>query len=91
MPDARISFFAKSRAGKIFSFMTKGQHHRKRSVILGIESGATRTIGILADTLGVLLHRLETGPGKVRLMNDAQWINLFRSLRVEGWQPMAVE
>ena len=43
-----------------------------RPFFLGLEGGGTRTVAILADAAGQLLHRVEAGPANVKLLDDAQ-------------------
>ena len=43
-----------------------------RPFFLGLEGGGTRTVAILADAAGQLLHRVEAGPANVELLDDAQ-------------------
>jgi len=47
---------------------------------LGIESGGTRTVALLADDTGKVLNRLEFGPANLRLLSDAQLIRHFRAI-----------
>lgn len=51
-----------------------------RPFFLGIEGGGTRTVALMADADGRLLHRFEAGPGNVRLLNDVELVRLFQSI-----------
>src|SRR5581483_10097646 len=47
---------------------------------LGIEGSATRTVALLADAGGQLLHRLELGPANLQLLTDRQLSHHFRAI-----------
>ena len=47
---------------------------------LGIEGGGTRTVALLADGGGRVLHRLETGPANMKLLTEAELTRHFRSI-----------
>jgi N-acetylmuramic acid 6-phosphate etherase len=61
-----------------------------RPLFLGIEGGGTHTVAVLADARQRFLHRFETGPANIKLLNDAQLTRLFRSIAAEFPQPDTV-
>ena len=60
--------------------MATGYKQSVRPFFLGIEGGGTRTVALMADADGRVLHRIEAGPGNLRLLNDAELLRLFRSI-----------
>src|SRR5579859_45524 len=70
--------------------MAIGSKQSARPFFLGIEGGGTRTVALLADAGGQVLHRLEAGPGNLRLLNDAELLRLFRSIAAALPKPDAV-
>jgi N-acetylmuramic acid 6-phosphate etherase len=58
-----------------------------RPLFLGIEGGGTRTVALLADARRHFLHRFETGPANVKLLNDTQLVRLLRSIADAFPQP----
>lgn len=59
-------------------------------LLLGIEGGGTRTVGLLTDAAGQLVRRFEAGPGNLRLLTDAQLNRLLRQFRDTGCPPAAI-
>src|SRR6266567_3849783 len=70
--------------------MTSASKSPDRGRFLGIEGGGTRTIALLVDGNGQLLHRLETGPANVKLLTNAQLTRHFRALAAEFPSPDAL-
>jgi N-acetylmuramic acid 6-phosphate etherase len=60
-------------------------------VFLGIESGGTRSVAILADAHAKCVRRLEHDePANLRLLNDAQLLRLFQTIGVQLPRPTAL-
>jgi len=59
-------------------------------LFLGIEGGGTRTVAVLANGSGTRVKRLEVGPGNVKLLSDAQLVELFESIGAALPRPDAV-
>jgi N-acetylmuramic acid 6-phosphate etherase len=59
-------------------------------IFLGIEGGATHTVALAVNGAGQVLHRLETGPANLRLLNDAQLTRHFRFFRSRIPSPAAI-
>lgn len=57
------------------------------NLFLGIEGGATRTVALLADDKGRLLHRVERGPANLRLLTDSSLKTLLASISKEFPRP----
>jgi len=70
--------------------MAPNQKRPLEPLFLGIEGGGTRTVALMADARGKLVKRLETGPGNVRLLNDAQLLELFQGIAAKFPSPDAV-
>src|SRR5438445_11944118 len=58
--------------------MAIGSKQSARPFFLGIEGDGTRTVALMADAGGQVLHRFEAGPGNLRLLNDVELARLFR-------------
>src|SRR6266404_3490277 len=58
--------------------------------LLGIECGATRTVGLCADLQLRLVARCEAGPANLRLLNDAELLRHFRGIAAQLALPVAV-
>jgi N-acetylglucosamine kinase-like BadF-type ATPase len=65
-------------------------NHITGPLFLGIEGGGSHTVAILADAKQNLIKRFEAGPANVRLLNDAQLFELFKSIATALPQPAAV-
>ena len=59
--------------------MTNG-HKAKRPLVLGIQSGGTRTVALMADVDGQSILRREFGPGNLRLLDELQLKRLGQSI-----------
>jgi N-acetylmuramic acid 6-phosphate etherase len=59
-------------------------------LFLGIESGGTRTVAVLADDRGERLRRIEAGPANMRLMSDRALVAHFRQLAARLPVPSAI-
>jgi N-acetylmuramic acid 6-phosphate etherase len=70
--------------------MAIGSKQSARPFFLGIEGGGTRTVALMADAGGRLLHRFEAGPGNLRLLNDVELARLFRSIAAALPKPDAI-
>jgi N-acetylmuramic acid 6-phosphate etherase len=51
------------------------------SIWLGIETGGTRSVALLAGRGGECLQRIELGPANLRLTSDSQLVDLFRRIQ----------
>ncbi len=60
--------------------MKNGRNPDASPLFLGIESGGTRTIVLLADGEDHAVKRAEARPANLRLLSDAQLIRHFRSI-----------
>lgn len=58
--------------------------------LLGIETGGTKTIAIAADSNFAQLTRLELGPANLRLISDADFLNLLREIHAQIPTPAAI-
>jgi len=58
--------------------------------LLGIEGGGTRTVAVMADETGRLIHRVESGPANLRLLSDPQLGRHFRSIAAQFPKPAAL-
>jgi N-acetylmuramic acid 6-phosphate etherase len=58
--------------------------------LLGIEGGGTRTVALLTDAAGQLLQRVESGPGNLRLLTDAQLLRRLREFHDSRHPPAAI-
>lgn len=67
--------------------MTSSTQQPARPLYLGIEGGGTRTVALLADARRHFIQRLEAGPANVKLLNDTQLVDLFRSIAAAFPQP----
>jgi N-acetylmuramic acid 6-phosphate etherase len=63
---------------------------KTRALFLGIEGGGTRTVALLADGHGRLVHRLETGPANWRLVGAGGLLKHLRQLARQLSAPAAV-
>ncbi|MDB6018950.1 MAG: N-acetylmuramic acid 6-phosphate etherase [Pedosphaera sp.] len=70
--------------------MTTSSQQTTRPFFLGIEGGGTHTVALMADAQCRLLHRLEAGPANLKLLSDAQLVQLLRSIAIAFPQPDAV-
>lgn len=72
--------------------MSIAEKSEPRRRFLGIEGGATHSVAILADAQGTLLGRIETGPGNIKLLNEAQLERLlqFVARRLPGADAVCV-
>src|SRR5271165_3145288 len=61
-----------------------------RPLFLGIEGGGTRSVALMADGRGKLVRRIEAGPGNVRLLDDAQLLDLLEGIAAGFPTPDAV-
>ena len=61
-----------------------------RVTFLGIEGGGTRTVALLADAHGRLLHRRESGPANLRLLTDAELVAHLRQIATDAPHPDAI-
>jgi N-acetylmuramic acid 6-phosphate etherase len=59
-------------------------------LFLGIEGGGSHSVGLLADGAGILMARIEAGPGNIKLLDDAGLIALFRAFATQTPRPAAV-
>jgi N-acetylmuramic acid 6-phosphate etherase len=48
---------------------------------LGVEGGGTRTVALLADGRGKILHRFESGPLNLKLLSDAEVLRRLRDIK----------
>jgi N-acetylmuramic acid 6-phosphate etherase len=78
------------RARKLFTGVTQDELQVNGPVILGIEGGATRTVGLFANRDGHLLQRVAAGSGNLRLLNDAALEALLQSIATGHPLPDAV-
>ena len=62
----------------------------KERAFLGIECGATRTVAVLADAAGRLLHRAVAGPANLKLMDDASLVRHFKGIAKQFAQPTSI-
>ncbi|HUJ71237.1 MAG TPA: N-acetylmuramic acid 6-phosphate etherase [Verrucomicrobiae bacterium] len=62
------------------------------TLVLGIEGGGTHTVGLLANSPGKTLERLEFGPLNLKLSTDAQILSALRYVRssLSSRQPSSV-
>ena len=58
--------------------------------LLGIEGGGTHTVALMADLKGSMIHRLELGPGNLRLLSDPQLHELLKQIKVRMPCPNAI-
>ncbi|HEX4644886.1 MAG TPA: hypothetical protein VH598_04695 [Verrucomicrobiae bacterium] len=70
--------------------MAIGLKKSARPFFLGIEGGGTRTVALMADAGGQVLHRIEAGPGNVRLLSDVELVRLLRSIATVLPRPDAI-
>ncbi|MBI4662691.1 MAG: N-acetylmuramic acid 6-phosphate etherase [Verrucomicrobia bacterium] len=61
-----------------------------RPLFLGIDSGATRSVAILADDTGHALKRVEAGPANIKLLTNHQLALHLRALANEFAAPSAI-
>src|SRR5262245_31536838 len=61
-----------------------------KTAYLGIECGATRTVAIVADANGRLLHRTGTGPANLKLLDDVSLARTFKTLARSIIKPSAI-
>src|SRR6185503_6136704 len=59
-------------------------------IVLGIESGGTRTVALAASDSGVELLRREFGPANLRLLDDRTLLQHFLSIAREMPRPSAL-
>ena len=59
-------------------------------LFLGIEGGGTRSVAVMADEQGKFVRRIEAGPGNVRLLDDAQLLELLEGVAAAFPMPDAV-
>lgn len=70
--------------------MTRIDRPTAAPLFLGIEGGGTRTIVLMADGAGKLLHRMEFGPANIRLVSDIELERHFRTIANAFAKPSAV-
>ena len=63
---------------------------RSKPAFLGIECGATRTVAIMADADGQLIHRALAGPANLRLLDDNSLTQHFKTLAKNFSTPASI-
>lgn len=63
---------------------------KSESILLGIETGGTKTIAIASTPSLVRVARLELGPANLRLISDKDFLTLLRDLKSQIPTPAAI-